>query len=134
METVRWKVVRCVEQYYYYSSVALPPAGVRYYLDCFVSAPDYLLQAGYGLLVFDSLKHAAPFLFSYGYLTHALFECEVKGALPLTPPLPHIPSPKSLSSILAGTYSWPDGTEMWTEVRLFKRITDRELRELELRR
>ncbi len=97
-------------------------AGVFYDPGEWAEAPAWLLQAGYGLCVFEDYDKAIAAFHLTG-VTRELWRCQVDGVLPKLPPR------MCLWQVSEGTledrseYDWEDGTRMVKRAMLTERVS-----------
>jgi len=102
-------------------------AGLIYELDKVVEAPTYLLREGYGVLAFDTLKHAAEFCANiYSYQILLVNRIDPMDLPPHCSSVNHIPSNFSdfITSwdVATRINVWPFGTLMSRAVEVLEVI------------
>ncbi len=95
-------------------------AYVQYKVGKYVTAPCWLAEQGYHLLVFDDIRYVKRVFCSF---TDKLWECEIKDVQK------YLPVCRDILLINKGilpksndTFPWIDGTTMVREVKLIKEI------------
>jgi len=102
----------------YYSAVVSRKAQVRYYINRWIKAPDWLADQGYHIIVFNKKSDAKIFAESrYNFDSLEIFKCIVKNEI----------KGKTYCSLLSlqnGTIrqdinsSWPQGTHIFEKIKL----------------
>lgn len=93
---------------------------VQYEERQWVRAPQWLLDQGFGALVFESLENARRFRTN----SNEVWECETRGAMPLAPFALKRVRPSSFADDLLDPdmhCGWPVGSSMCEEVLLVKK-------------
>jgi hypothetical protein len=100
------------------SRIAELAAEVIYKVDKFVSAPEWLAEMGYHLLVFESKKRAEKWHCSR---FAEIWEAEAEDEVPLPDKL-HLGYLLTYSKTEFSGADWPGGTRMYKRVKLLRRV------------
>lgn len=103
----------------YESLIVSGEAEVKYKVNEFVIAPQWLLSRGYGLTVFKTLSQAVKW--GAGYAEAVIFKVKVKKIMKL----PKFCNPSVISNgifQISHGATWPEGTVMVEEVMLWDEV------------
>tara|TARA_Y100000310_G_scaffold321976_1_gene380390 strand:- start:2024 stop:2410 length:387 start_codon:yes stop_codon:yes gene_type:complete len=113
-----YKVVQAIswEESELVSAMARGDAVVEYRRGRWAEPPEWLLEKGYGLLVFDTERQVRNWLSELRSYGLQLWEIEIEmvyGDLPI---------PLSAAEVGVGITAWPEGTMMADRVKLVRRL------------
>ena len=115
MRQIRYKVIN--KKHNKLSSISVGgKANINYEVDKWVTSPEWLRKKGYYPFVFNSITN----VLTYFNLNYRVYKCEVRGKTKLKPFL----DVQALSEgkIAQLDRRYPEGTEMWKEVKLLEEV------------
>lgn len=115
MKQIRYKVIN--KKHNKLSSLSVQSkANINYEVGKWVTSPKWLRKKGYYPFVFNSITN----VLTYSNLGYHVYKCEVKDRTKLKPFLDG--AALSVGKIVQADQGFPEGTEMWKEVKLLEEV------------